>query len=62
MFARETAEKPKRHPIVPEVLSLCLPLKAFQIEPFCRKNSRKTTEPRVHRWGADPLLKVTKLH
>ena len=42
----------------PELLSLRLALKALLIEPFCRKNSGKTAQPRVHRGGTDPLLSV----
>ena len=45
---------------VPFLLSLRLPLKALLFEPFLRKNSGKTAEPRMHRGGTDPLLKVTK--
>ena len=41
----------------PELHSLHLSIKALQIEPFCTENSGKTTEPRVHRRGTDPLLK-----
>jgi hypothetical protein len=69
-FARETAEerldlkslkgqtkaKELRTPC-PELLSLRLALKALKTEPFCRKDSRKTAEPRVHRGGTNPLLK-----
>ena len=42
-----------------ELLSLRLALrsKALQVGPFCTKNSRETAEPRVHREGADALLK-----
>ena len=35
--------------LVPELLRLRLPPKAFQIEPFRKKNSCKIAEPRVHR-------------
>jgi hypothetical protein len=41
----------------PFLLSLRLPLKALLFEPFLRKNSGKTAEPRMHRGGTDPLLK-----
>ena len=43
--------------LVPELLSLRLPLKALQFEPFLRKNLWKTAEPRMHRGGTDPLLR-----
>ena len=41
----------------PRLLSLRSPLTALYVEPFCRKNSRKTAEPRVHREGTDLLLR-----
>jgi hypothetical protein len=42
---------------VPELLSLRLTLMALWFEPFLRKNLWKTSEPRVHRGGTDPLLR-----
>jgi hypothetical protein len=42
----------------PQFLSFRPPLKALQIEPFLKKNSRRTAEPRLHREGTDPLLKI----
>jgi hypothetical protein len=44
--------------LAPKLLSLRLSLKALYFEPFLRKNSRKTAEPREHRGGPDPLLKI----
>ena len=41
----------------PDLLSLRLSLKALKFEPFLNKNSGKTTEPRVHRGGTDPLFR-----
>ena len=40
----------------PQLLSLRLPLKALEFEPFVKKNWCKTAEPTVHRGGTDPLL------
>jgi hypothetical protein len=43
----------------PELLSLRPPLTGLSFEPVCRHNVWKLAEPRVHRGGADPLLKYT---
>jgi hypothetical protein len=42
--------------LVPELLSLRLPLKTLEFEPFLRKTCTKIAEPRVRRGGTDPLF------
>jgi hypothetical protein len=60
-FKRQTHTEDLGDP-VPEFLSLRLSLKAFEFEPFLKKNSRKMAEPRVHRGGDGPSLKIYELH